>query len=162
MHRFTLRLVSPSSPYHIRRILPYAVRLTTVHKCDKKAPILYVPVTSEIYKATSLTCMATRPHGIISSLSRGCAPERIEWIIEDQAFSASYDFAPPPPSHPTLPSISSTGHTQEDWERDTTYWQERGRGCIGEEPNYTTASKPGPSINHSILSFVPPPHPPHA
>ncbi len=34
-------------------------------------------------------------------------------IIEDQAFSPSYDWAPTPPPTP-LPSASSTGDTQED------------------------------------------------
>ncbi len=43
-------------------------------------------------------------------------PESIEWYIEDQAFSPSYDLAPPPP--PPL----SRRHT-EDWERETTYWR---------------------------------------
>ncbi len=34
--------------------------------------------------------------------------------------------APPPPN--SLPSVSSTGDTQEDWERETTCWRERGGG----------------------------------
>ncbi len=38
--------------------------------------------------------------------------ESIEWFIEDQAFSPSYDLAPPPPP-PPLPLVSSTGDTPE-------------------------------------------------
>ncbi len=51
----------------------------------------------------------------------------------------------PNPSHPFLPSVSSTGDTQEDWESDATCWPERGK----EEPNQAKAWS---SINHSILS----------
>ncbi len=43
-----------------------------------------------------------------------------EWFIEHQAFSLSYDLAPPPPPfHPPLPSVSSNGGAKEDWERET-------------------------------------------
>ncbi len=42
-----------------------------------------------------------------------------------EAFSRSYDLAPLPLP---LRSVSSTGHTQEDWERGTTCWRERGWG----------------------------------
>ncbi len=55
-------------------------------------------------------------------------PESMEWFLEGQAFSRSYDLAPsPPPAFPLSPSASSTGDTQEDWERETTWWRERGR-----------------------------------
>ncbi len=68
-------------------------------------------------------------------------PESIEWFIEDQAFSPlSYDLAPPPPP---LPSESSTGDTQEDWERETTA-DGRGGGVVGTEPNHAAERKPGP------------------
>ncbi len=50
----------------------------------------------------------------------------IEWFLEDQAFSPSYDLGPPPPLFP--PSVSSTGDTLEDWERETTWWGDRGEG----------------------------------
>ncbi len=57
----------------------------------------------------------------------------IEWFIENQAFSPSYDLAPPPP-RPHLLSVSLRGDAQEDWERETTCWRER----RGEEPDHTT------------------------
>jgi hypothetical protein len=60
-------------------------------------------------------------------------PESIEWFIAVQAYSRSYDLAPLPP-----PSPLSTGDAQEDWERETTYWQVREEG-VGEEPNHTNA-----------------------
>ncbi len=52
--------------------------------------------------------------------------------------AVAYDLAPPPPLH----SASSTGDTQEGWERDKTCWREMGGG--GEEPYHITARKPGP------------------
>ncbi len=52
---------------------------------------------------------------------------KFEWFIEDQALSRSYDLAPRrPPTPPPLPSVSWTGDTQEDWERETTCLRERG------------------------------------
>jgi hypothetical protein len=57
-------------------------------------------------------------------------PESIKWFIEDQAFSPSFDFAPPPTPFLPLPSVSSTGDTQEDWERETS-WRERGAEGVG-------------------------------
>ncbi len=70
----------------------------------------------------------------------------MEWFIEDQAFSQSYALAPPPSP---LPTVSSTGDTQEaEKERQLL----TGEGGGGEEPNQTTARKPGSSINNSILS----------
>ncbi len=61
-------------------------------------------------------------------------------ITEDPAFSASYEFSPSPSPPPSPPSLSSTGDTQEYWERETTCL--RGGGGGGEkEPNQTTAKK---------------------
>ncbi len=57
--------------------------------------------------------------------------DTIEWFIEDQAFSPSYDLAPP--------QVTSTDLSQEDWKRKTTW----GEG-MGEEPSPTTAIKTGP------------------
>ncbi len=79
-------------------------------------------------------------------------PESILWFIEDQAFSPSYDLALPPPllSSP-FPSISLSGDTQEDWERETTWWQEREvEGGGGGAKSYE-GEKAWCSINHSIL-----------
>jgi hypothetical protein len=48
-------------------------------------------------------------------------------VIEDHALSVSYDLAPRPPP-PPLSSVSSTGDTLEDYERETTCCWERGEG----------------------------------
>ncbi len=50
-------------------------------------------------------------------------------------------------AHPLLPpllSVSSASDTQEDWEREKSYWRSKGGKGVGEEPNHTTARKPGP------------------
>ncbi len=69
----------------------------------------------------------------------------IEWFIEDQTFSPSYDLAPPPPLPPPLSSESCLSFFSvflcvAGW----AYWRERGGG----EPYHATARKPGP--NYSI------------
>ncbi len=53
-------------------------------------------------------------------LFSGDDAECVEWFLEDQAFSPSYEEAPPPWSE------RSTGDTQKDWERETTWWREMG------------------------------------
>jgi hypothetical protein len=57
-----------------------------------------------------------RDHPLLHQENSGEAssPECIEWFIEEQTFSPSYDLAPLPPLE------SSSGDTQEDWERETT------------------------------------------
>ncbi len=76
--------------------------------------------------------------------------ESIEWLIECQAFSRSYDLAPRPPP-PSLLPISSTATTQEDWETDTGCWWERGKeGGRGAES--FDRKKAWSFINHSIFS----------
>ncbi len=74
----------------------------------------------------------------------GSCPESIKWFIENQAFSLSFYSATP--SSPSSTSISSTSETQDDWERETTCWWEKGGGR-------TTAGKPGPLliIQYSLL-----------
>ncbi len=60
--------------------------------------------------------------------------------------------AQPSPPHP---SVSSTGDTQEDWERETTCWRETGgRGWEGKVAKLYDRKKAWPSINYSILSDV--------
>ncbi len=69
--------------------------------------------------------------------------ESIDWIKEDQAFSPSYDSAPQPTltlSPSPLSSKLDRRHTGRLRKRDNML---RGEG-VGEEPNYTTARKPGP------------------
>ncbi len=51
-----------------------------------------------------------------------------------------------------LLSVSSTGNTQEDWERKTTCTCLRGGGIgRGKEPNHTTARKTGSLVLYNIL-----------
>jgi hypothetical protein len=52
----------------------------------------------------------------LSAWTRGRDTESIEWFIEGQAFSPSYD------------AVSSTGDTHENWERETSCWKKGGGG----------------------------------
>ncbi len=89
-------------------------------------------------------------------------PESIEWLKENQAISTSYDLAPPPLLPPS-PVSKPTGDIQEDRERETTCWRERGEGAWGGAKSYD-GEKAWSSINHSILpgrgwwSIITPPH----
>ncbi len=78
--------------------------------------------------------LAPRPPLPFSS-SRPYFPESIECFIEGQAFPPPYDLAPRPPTPlPHVPSVSSSGDTQEEGE---------GLKGVGEEQNHTTVRKPG-------------------
>jgi hypothetical protein len=78
--------------------------------------------------------------------------ESIERCVEDQAFSPSYDFTLPPPPPPSQQVdalyLSSICH------RSSILTGEGVRKGAVEEPNHTTARKPGPLLDHSILSDV--------
>jgi hypothetical protein len=78
----------------------------------------------------------------VSDMNGQFYAESIEWFMEDQAFSPSYDFAPTSPLPP--PSVGSTSDTQEGWERETNCWREMEGEGVGEEQNYRTAREPGP------------------
>ncbi len=65
---------------------------------------------------------------------------RIEWLIEDQAFSPSYDLAHPPPP-PTPSSASCLSFSFFLCVACWAYWLERGGG---EEPGRKKSRKPGP------------------
>jgi hypothetical protein len=75
----------------------------------------------------------------------------IECLIQDQAFSQSCDLAPPPPP---FPSVSLTGNTQEDWERETTCLRERG---WGRSQIIRRGEKPGPlyivQYRYSVVNY---------
>ncbi len=75
--------------------------------------------------------------------------ESIRLFTDDQAFSPSYGLAPHPP-YPPSPANKLDGDTQEDWERETVCWRERGRR-VGEEPIHTEARKPGPLKSFDTL-----------
>ncbi len=66
------------------------------------------------------------------SLNTYLCSKIIEWFIENQAFSPSYDLAPPPPPPPPLlPSLSSIGERQTDWDHLL-----GGVGCGGGAKSY--------------------------
>ncbi len=69
---------------------------------------------------------------------------------EDQAFSQSLNSAPRPPPSPHFPSISFTGDTQENWERDNLLTEEGGEDGGGAK--LYDREKAGSSKNHPILS----------
>jgi hypothetical protein len=69
-------------------------------------------------------------------------PTRAYWMIYRwPGFLAVVWFGSYPTTFSFLPSVSKNSDTQEDGERETTCWRD-GEG-VGEEPNQTTAKKPG-------------------
>ncbi len=66
----------------------------------------------------------------------GVGTESIERFIEGQAFLLSFDSAPRPPPPPRS-SVSWTGDTQEDWEKESTCWREREMMGADVEPKRT-------------------------
>ncbi len=58
----------------------------------------------------------------------GRDPESIEWFLKDQAFSSSYDLAPPPSSPPSPIRKIDRRHS-EDWESEPTCSRGKGEGC---------------------------------
>ncbi len=78
-------------------------------------------------------------HRILNDLYRSRLSRRTIWLLPHPLLS--------------LLSVSLTGDTQEDCERETTFYSVPGEGGgAREKPNITTARKPGSSIDHSILS----------
>ncbi len=73
--------------------------------------------------------------------------------MEEQAYSPSYDLVPLPSPPPPLPTVYSTGDTQEDWERETTCWRVK-EYEVFEAPKSHDCEKAWSSINHSILSIL--------
>jgi hypothetical protein len=64
--------------------------------------------------------------------------ESVEWFIEEQALLPSYDLGPSPPS-----SLQFVSLLHSFWCRRSSLLTGKGEG-VGEEPNRTTARKPGP------------------
>jgi hypothetical protein len=58
------------------------------------------------------------------------------------------------PLPPSLQSVSSTGNTQEDWERETTRKRKRDGKGGGRGAQSSDRKKAWPSINHSIPSVL--------
>ncbi len=72
-------------------------------------------------------------------------PESIKWYIAGQAFSRSNDLVPPSPPPPL--SSENSVNTQEDGERETTCWREK-----GEEVGKDDGDRAWFIYKHSILS----------
>ncbi len=85
-------------------------------------------------------------------------PESIEWFIESQASSRSYDLVPsssPPALYPVSKLDRRVGDTQEDWEREATCWRERGgRGGRGAESYDRKKAWSFPIIRYSLLEIL--------
>ncbi len=78
-------------------------------------------------------------------------PENIEWFVEDQAFSPSYDSAPPHPLPPPLPSASCLSFSVFlCGGREYTGW----RGGAGGATKSYDGKKAWSFKNHSILSAL--------
>jgi hypothetical protein len=73
-------------------------------------------------------------------------------IYRRQAFLRSYDLAPRPSPFPPLSRQKARPATHRNTEKERQLADGRGWRMWGEEPNHTTARKPGPLKNHSILS----------
>ncbi len=67
-----------------------------------------------------------RCHCIIHTGEKLLPAEIIEWIQKGQGFLAIVWFGSSPTCSPPLPSVSSTGDTQQDHEKKTSCWRERG------------------------------------
>ncbi len=84
-------------------------------------------------------------------LFRHSSPKRIEWFIEDQAFSRRMIWLLPRPS--PLQSVCSTSDTHEEREIETTCPDGRGGRGGGGAKSYLGEGKPGPLciIQYSFL-----------
>ncbi len=66
-------------------------------------------------------------------------PESIEWFIEDQALSPSYDLVPARPPTPSPPASKFSLFFQSSYVSPSELGDERWKGeGVGEEPNHTT------------------------
>jgi hypothetical protein len=78
---------------------------------------------------------------ILKYSHRQLVAESIEWFIEDQAFLRSHDSAP---RHPPLPLTSVSCLSFSVFLCVAVQACGRGDVGVGEEPNHSTARKPGP------------------
>jgi hypothetical protein len=70
-------------------------------------------------------------------------PESIERFTEDQAFLPSYDLAPPQPPSLCLSRQEARPATHRKTEKERQLPDRRVGEGVREEPNHTTARKPG-------------------
>ncbi len=79
---------------------------------------------------------------IAGIIARRVFPEINVRFTKDQAFSPSYDLAPPPTPPPNSP-VSKLDRQPRKTEKERKLLRERKDG-VGEEPNHTAVRKPGP------------------
>ncbi len=106
-----------SSPVHV-----LSVGMTGRLCLRRKGLLAYSYLTVRWVNSGAGLRFPTHPSG------GGAIPESVEWFIEGQAFSQSYDLAPRPPSPLPFPSVSWTSDIQEYWEREAICSREGGRG----------------------------------
>ncbi len=70
-------------------------------------------------------------------------PEGIQWFIEEQSYSPSYDLAAFSLT-PSLPSVSSRPATHRKTQKGRQLADGKGGEGMEEEPNHTAARKPCP------------------
>ncbi len=104
-----------------RKRFSHIVNIKFLHvfvKLNMAANYTTNPGETFVWACGTLRLKASLQGHSYDDLKRRCLLKTREHWVEDQAFSSSYDLASPP-THP-LPSVGSTGDTQEDWERETT------------------------------------------
>ncbi len=142
-------------------------------------------VASEVYSTRMCMCIGTvllwiyinhppcqkwitkTTYPLLFCASLCLAPESIEWFIEDQGFSPSYDLAPPPPSPPSLPRPATHRKTEKErqladggggiYKSFNTLWCEQTSifqswKCMGEFPKLQPSPPPPPPFNQ-LLEF---------
>ncbi len=88
----------------------------------------------------------SRSANLVQQLHGQLVSESIECCIEGQAFPRSYDLAPRPPLPPSLSHHQAGPATHRKTEKERQVADSGGGEGVGEEPNHTTARKPGPLI----------------
>ncbi len=114
--------------------------------------ILFYSIIEEPYMIVALPLHTVLPPGADVMIplyhvlrwfsSRWHQGREYSMIYRRLGFLAVVSFSSLPTPSTSLPSVSSTGDTKEDWERETTCWRERRKG-VGEKPNHTIARKSG-------------------
>jgi hypothetical protein len=110
--------------------------------------VIYFMDTEFVFH-TGSTCVFRQQlcRSLNSVQTRGTRAESIEWFIEDQFFSLSYDLVPPTPFPVSKLSLFLSLPVC----LLSSFLTGEGSKGVGEEPNGTMREKARPSINRSIL-----------